>query len=372
MSKRAKRALRSLTPAILALFALAPCSFAQEFPEGNGYNGLGNLGQDMRGQGLRGQGMRGQWMRQGHWRNRMQNRGGGNIENGWSGAGKPLLREIDVAGVKRQYYIYKPESAKTPAPLVLAFHGGGGTAAGVDKCAGGLARVADEEGFIVVFPDGIDKHWNDGRPDISKTNYDDVGFISKLIDELKGENLIDGSRVYATGISNGGFFSQYLAIQLPNKIAAVASVAASVSKVSLDLNVSPVPIMLLLGTEDTLVPWDGGSIGGKLLRRKRGEVLSGRQSLEFWLQKNRNTAQPACAKIPDRNQTDGSQVLIEQYGAPGSSNEVVFYEIRGGGHTWPGGQQYLPKAVVGPVCRDFNGNKAIWNFFEKHALKFSE
>lgn len=364
MSKRAKRVLRSLTPAILALFALAPYCYAQDFQQQDlqqqhqlgGYGGLGNFGQSARGL----------WIQQ-NWRRRMQQRG--SIENGWSGAGKPELREIDVAGVKRRYYVYKPASARTPAPLVLAFHGGGGTADGVDKCAGGLAKTADKEGFIVVFPDGKDKHWNDGRPDISNTSYDDVGFVSQLIDQLTNEQLIDAKRVYATGISNGGFFSQYLATQLPGKIAAVASVAASVSKTFIDLNVAPIPIMLLLGTADTLVPWEGGKIGGKILPRGRGEVLTGKQSLQFWLERNKNSAQPVCKTLSDSDKSDDSQVFVEQYGAPGSSNEVVLYEIRGGGHTWPGGQQYLPQKIIGPVCRDFDGNETIWSFFKRHSQK---
>ncbi len=288
------------------------------------------------------------------------------IEESWSGRGKPKLKEVTVDGVKRLYYLYQPDSAKLPAPLVLVFHGGGGTAEGTDKAVGGMAKLADEKGIIVAFPCGMERHWNDGRPDLSKTNYNDVGFISKLIDELNDQKLIDPKRVYATGISNGGFFSQYLAIQLPNKIAAVATVAASVSKTFLDLKVSPVPILMLLGTKDPLVPWSGGQIGGRLLEKGRGEVVTGRESLKFWLNHNKNKSEPIRTEIPDRDPGDRCRVTVEKYGAPGGNNEVVLYEIDGGGHTWPAGQQYLPKAIIGPVCCDFNGNEVIWNFFEKH------
>ncbi len=288
------------------------------------------------------------------------------IEGRWSGKGKPQLIGLVVGGAKRRYYLYRPASAKLHSPLVLAFHGAGGTAEGTDKCAGGLAKLADEKGFIVVYPDGMDRRWNDGRAGLSKTNYDDVEFISKVIDDLTGQNLVDPKRVYATGISNGGFFSQYLAVQLPEKIAAVATVAASVPKTFLDLRVQPVPIMMLLGTKDTLIPWSGGKIGGSILAGKRGEVTSGRDALRFWLGVNGSTAKPTYAELPDKDPDDGSRVFVEQYGAPGSANEVVFYEIRGGGHTWPTGQQYLPKSVIGPVCRDFDGNEAIWKFFENH------
>ncbi len=376
MSKRAKRVFWSLTPAVLALFALAPFANAQEDTSssegfGNGISSLGRGAGGRFGQGVSGrfgQGSLGRFRQGGGLRNsrflRPQN-----IERGWSGKGKPQLKELVVDGMTRRYYLYQPDSATLPAPLVLAFHGGGGTAEGTDKCAGGLAKLADEKGFIVVFPDAIDRHWNDGRPDLSKSNHDDVGFISKVIDDLNTQKLINPKRVYTTGISNGGFFSQYLAIQLPDKIAAVATVAASVSKTFLDLKVTPVPIMMLLGTKDTLVPWDGGKVGGKLLRKGRGEVIPGRQALEFWLASNKNTAKPNCSELPDKDPDDGSRVFIEQYGADGSANEVVLYEIRGGGHTWPAGQQYLPKSMIGPVCRDFDGNEAIWNFFEKHALR---
>jgi polyhydroxybutyrate depolymerase len=368
----------TLTPAVMAFLALTPVVQAQEdsdssSPSGNPGRGFGGLGQGFNrgsGRGYGGRFIRGSKFRQGQ---NGENRNFAfmpppNIERGWSGKGKPQLQELVVDGVKRRYYIYKPDSAAVPAPLVLAFHGGGGNAEGTDKCAGGIAKLADEKGFIVVYPDAIDKHWNDGRPDLSKTNYDDVGFISKLIDDLNAKRLIDTKRVYATGISNGGFFSQYLAIKLPEKIAAVATVAASVSTSFLDLKITPVPIMMLLGTEDTLVPWNGGKVGGKVLRKGRGEVIPGRQALEFWLAHNKNNARPNCTELPDKDPTDNSRVIVEQYGASDSSNEVVLYEIRGGGHTWPDGQQYLPKSIIGPVCRDFDGNLAIWNFFEKHAL----
>jgi polyhydroxybutyrate depolymerase len=281
----------------------------------------------------------------------------------WSGSKQPEVKEIVIDGVKRKYYLYCPASAKKPAPLVLSFHGGGGTAKRAD-C--GMARLADQKGFVLVYPDGLEKHWNDGRQAVTKHNYDDVGFISKVIDDLVASKIADPKRVYATGISNGGFFSQYLAMQLPGKIAAVATVAASVPNSHMEIKSLPVPILLMLGTEDPLVPWKGGTVGGRLLRGDRGEVLSADDSLQFWLSRNKNSAQPVSSQLPDKDPTDGTRVSILQYGNDDSVNEVKFYKIQGGGHTWPGGRQYLPKIIIGPVCRDFDGNQAIWSFFEKH------
>jgi polyhydroxybutyrate depolymerase len=287
----------------------------------------------------------------------------------WSGKQTPELRQLQVDGVERRYYLYRPAGSAGSAPLVLAFHGGGGKAEGTDRSTGGLAKLADEKGFIVAYPDAIEKHWNDERKGLSKAQCDDVAFIAKLIDDLTAEKLIDPKRVYATGISNGGFFSQFLAMQLPGRIAAVASVAASVStKAQQNSSAEPIPILMLLGTEDPLVPYAGGNIGGKLLHG-RGQVLSEAQSELFWLKRNKNTSKAQVTQMADANTEDGCHVTVRQYGAPGSSNEVVVYDIRGGGHTWPSGTQYLPRAIVGPVCRDFDGNRTIWNFFERHLIK---
>lgn len=285
----------------------------------------------------------------------------------FSGKGTPELRTVTVDGREREYFLYVPEAAPKAAPLVIMFHGGGGQARGADKASGGFARLADKYGFAVAYPNGIEKHWNDGRPGLAKHYCDDVAFISAMIESLVAEKLVDPSRVYATGISNGGFFSQYFAIKSPGKIAAIATVAATVSQDWPQGATSPVPILMLLGTADPLVPWGGGKIGGKFLR-KRGEALSAQNSLRYWLARNGNGAEPLSTKVPDSNTADGCQASVQHYGATGSPNEVVLYKIQGGGHTWPLGQQYLPKAIVGPVCRDFDGNAVIWDFFKTHAL----
>lgn len=302
--------------------------------------------------------------RSGAWRNRLRERRQSRVPD-LSGQGTTVLRNVTVAGTKREYLLYIPKTAPKPVPLVMVFHGGGGQARGADKVSGGFARLADQYGFAVAYPNGMDKHWNDGRPDLAKQYFDDVAFISQMIDALVAEKIVDATRVYATGISNGGFFSQYLAMKKPNKIAAVATVAATVSANWPHGQTSPTPVMMLLGTADPLVPWEGGKIGGKLLR-KRGEALSANDSLKYWLARNQNESEPVKRDLPNSDTTDGCRVSVSQYGASGSANEVVIYEIRGGGHTWPRGQQYLPKAIIGPVCRDFDGNAVIWDFFSTH------
>lgn len=295
-------------------------------------------------------------------------------ERFWLGQGEMVEKQLSMEGVTRQYFVYTPANVVAkqgkPLPLVLMFHGGGGTAKGADRSTGGITKVADKYGFMMVFAQGVDRHWNDGRPDIADHYYDDVAFAGSIIDSLVKEGKVDKSRVYSTGISNGGFFSQYLAMRLPDKIAAVATVGASVSTNFQSIAArKPLPIMLLLGTEDTLVPWEGGLIGGKVLRHVRGTVLTGRQSVEFWRARNGNKATAERVQLPDINSRDRSKVFVERYGVDGSSSEVVLIEIQGGGHTWPSGQQYLPVKIIGPVCRDFDGNEMIWDFFSKHSMQ---
>lgn len=282
-----------------------------------------------------------------------------------------VLKEVTIDSVLRRYYLYRPAGAGSePLPLLLAFHGGGGKAEGTDRCAGGLTTLADQKKFMIVFPDGIDRHWSDGRPSLVTHTCDDLSWISGVIDHLISQALARKEQVYATGISNGGFFSQYLALKLSGKIAAVASVAASLPLEYLELeSARPVPIMFLLGTTDTMIPWQGGRIGGKILPRSRGDVISASQSVQFWLKNNKNSAKAVREPLHDRDPSDGCVAFEDKFGAPGSPTEVVLVEIQGGGHTWPGGSQYLPARVIGPVCRDFDGNAVIWEFLSRHRLK---
>jgi len=122
-------------------------------------------------------------------------------------------KTIQHDGVERAYNIYLPKNFDNSrqTPLVIALHGGGGTASRFedDVSAGSLTTAAEERGVILLTPDGIDKRWNDGRTEHfgSDPMYDDLGFISTLIDLMVQDYNVDSDRVYVTGISNGGFMS---------------------------------------------------------------------------------------------------------------------------------------------------------------------
>ncbi len=289
-----------------------------------------------------------------------------------------ITRTLGHEGIERTFHINLPPGfdKKRAAPLVLALHGGGGEGRMFDQktTAGTLTVAAAERGVVLVFPEGVDKHWNDGRPEIFGDKfYDDVGFIAKVIDTMSDSYGIDPTRVYATGISNGGFMSVRLAMDLSERITAIAPVSAQISMALKDRTPAiPVSIMIVNGTDDPLVPFDGGHIRLFKFGRSRGEVLSTASSIEHFVRHNHCSQAPEIVRMPDKDEDDGTTVLIESYTKCRDETAVVLAKVIGGGHTWPGGSQYLNPRIVGVVCNDINASELILDFFLKHSRHGSE
>lgn len=275
-----------------------------------------------------------------------------------------VKKSLVVDGVTRTYFYHLPASQRDPAnaPLVLAFHGGGGQGRSMQRLTG-LNRVADREGFIVVYPDGLQRHWNDSR---NLSTADDVKFVRALIREMAQNHNIDRHRVYAAGISNGGFFSIRLACELSDTLAAVAAVAATMPEQlpGQCRPVRPISVMFLHGTSDPLVPIQGGGIAGG----RHGQAVSLDAAVRFWREHDRAAAHPQVERLPHHDARDPTQVERQTYGGGSEGSEVVVYIIENGGHTWPGGWQYAPAILVGKTTRDIEGSEVIWAFFKRHHL----
>jgi polyhydroxybutyrate depolymerase len=284
-----------------------------------------------------------------------------------------FARTILVNGMERTYRIHvPPELPQNLSPaLVFILHGGGGTAEGMERSLtlGGFNTLADRYQFIVVYPDGIGKGWNDGRKNMTdpahQQHIDDVGFFSLLIDNLTQEFNIDTKKIFVTGISNGAMMSYRLALELPEKIAAIAPVAGAIPTDLLPFNMSqePVSVCAISGTKDPLVPWDGGVV---YPRKPRGTVISVNDSVMFWVAHDQCSSIPFSIDLPNVVLRDLTRVHEDVYQNGTNDSAVVLYTIINGGHTWPGGQQYLPKALVGRTCRDIDANTVIWDFFSTH------
>jgi polyhydroxybutyrate depolymerase len=281
---------------------------------------------------------------------------------------------IYSGGLQRTFDVHISSSydETRPTPLIIVLHGGGGTGQGMPKLTN-FNTIADRENFIIVYPDGFEKHWNDGRGlsqySAQTQNVDDVGFISALIDHLSAEFNIDAKRIYVTGISNGGMMSHRLGCELSQKIAAIAPVASniSVNMASIWAPSRPVPVLIINGTEDPLVPWAGGDIHFGMA--KLGQVLSVADTVKFWVANNKCTSLLLVTQLPDKDTSDGTRVRREIYGGCADGAEVVLYAVEGGGHTWPGGLQYLPESIIGRTSRDFDASEVIWQFFKEHPMR---
>ena len=276
------------------------------------------------------------------------------------------------AGLGRTLRIYAPAHRRGVVPLVFVIHGGGGTGGNMEWLTRrGFNRIADRDGAVIVYPDGIGKGWNDGRTEVKseavRKQIDDLGYLRVLPQALAAQFPIDLTRVYATGISNGGMMSYRLACDAADVFAAVAPVAANIS-VELAPRCRPsrpVAIAVVNGTDDPLVPWNGGPI--KVLWTTRGVVLSTPQTVARWRTLNRCGELETIGTLVDAVPDDGT-ALLEQTARCAQETEVKVYEIRGGGHTWPNGMPYLGERLVGRVSRELDANEAIWRFFARFRL----
>ncbi|MGD8717514.1 MAG: PHB depolymerase family esterase [Candidatus Zixiibacteriota bacterium] len=289
---------------------------------------------------------------------------------GAAACAKDEKKTITVDGKDREYYVHVPPGydGTTPVPLVLGLHGGGGTADKFDKLSH-MSATADAHGFIAVYPQGLDKAWNDGRSiNKKKEKADDVKFLGELCKQLSADYAIDETRIYTTGISNGGFMSMRLAAEMPEVFAAACSVAAGVSDYlneEHDPPIAPIAVMLINGTEDPLVPYEGGDV--KVLGFKRGKVLSASDGVGWWAKYNGCDVPPVKTDLPDVDPNDGITVWREDYSHAGGA-DAVLVTVEGGGHTWPSGWQYLGEGFIGKTTNDID-NEIIWTFFAAHPRK---
>lgn len=290
-------------------------------------------------------------------------------------------KTMDFGGKTRAYLLHVPparDKAK-PAPLVLVFHGAGGDGALMARLTG-FNELADKHGFIVAYPDGYKNNWNDGRGipmwPAHRENIDDVGFISALIEHLTKTLNVDRKRVYATGISNGGMISWRFGCELSGKLAAIAPVTRTLTeKMAQSCHPPrPLPVLMITGIADPLVPWDGGE--QNMGQGVTVKVLSAQQTVAHWVKHNGCAANATITELPDKDPRDGTRVRREVYGSCKAGADVVLYAIEGGGHTWPklksAGAPLVDSAMaqrLGKTSRDIIASEVIWEFFSKHPMK---
>ncbi len=257
-------------------------------------------------------------------------------------------------GITRSWVLHLPTdyNAGESMPLMIALHGLTQTGPEMMQFSD-FNTIADTGNFVVVYPNGAGNAWNVGFS--GGSTEDDVGFLSALIDTLHQQYNIDLNRVYATGLSNGGFMSYRLACELGNRIAAIAPVAGTMTDGSYN-SCTPqreVPVLHIHGTADLIVNYNGG-FGNKSVD----------QVLAFWNNFNNCPSLPVIVNLPDLV-AEGSTVQRHTWSPCDESTEVMLLKVINGGHTWPGS---VGVTGVGNTNRDIVASSEIWNFVSRFSL----
>ena len=272
---------------------------------------------------------------------------------------------ITVDGLKREFITYVPGSInKDDKPrVIISLHGRLGTAERQMQFAN-FKPIADREKVIIVCPQGIDRSWNDGRGTPANTKgINDVKFIDQLITYIINAYNADARRIYVTGMSNGGFMTSRLACELNNHIAAIAVVAASMDEDMGYQPSKPIPAMYIQGTKDPLVPF----AGGQMKKGAGGTIYGHEEVLKKWAAIDNCDNKPIVISLPNKV-NDGTSVIKEEYINPTNNLKVIGFTIVDGGHTWPGGSQYLPKFIIGSLTKNLDACEEIWKFFKQNRL----
>ncbi len=284
------------------------------------------------------------------------------------GAKAPEARceSLAFGGRERTYRVYVPARLEAKAPLLVVLHGGGGGGAGMEALTErGFNRRADEAGALVVYPDGVDHGWNDGRQDLKtravRDGVDDVGFLRALVAALGDRYPVDRDRVFVTGISNGGMMTLRLACDAADVFSGFVAVAASLGE-DTAARCRPVaarPVALIDGTDDPLVPFAGGDV--RVLGAHRGRVIGADATFAAFRGFAGCTSVEAEPPL-DRIANDGTALVVRRAVGCSPGTRVVLYEVQGGGHAWPGGVRYAREWLIGKASRELDATDEAWRF----------
>jgi polyhydroxybutyrate depolymerase len=324
----------------------------------------------------------------------------------------PLLAQdtqekVDVDDVSRNFVVHLPKGydPKQHYPVVLLLPDQNQSAEEMQQLTH-FNQLADKDGIIAVYPVATNGRWNVGvrpdqpsamsprrsgyghhggiggggypgggggypgggngggqsggqTPDENKNRHDpadDVAFLNQMLDQLATKYSVDTHRVYATGLGDGGIMALRVGCSMADRVAAIAPVDAALPKTMICLPSRPVPALFIDGTEDPIIPYEGGTY-------KPGQfhVLSAEDSAKSWARFDRCIEKPAQDKIPPL-QKDAKETKTFTFSGCHDNAQVALYAVKGAGDTWPGGEQYMSEKQVGKTSDALNANETIWSF----------
>jgi polyhydroxybutyrate depolymerase len=284
----------------------------------------------------------------------------GSAQPGWS------ARTVVSSGLERCYHLYVPRGydPSERVPVVLSLHG----FLSNPNSHGQISlwhKLADREGFLVVYPEGTSfpQRWN-AHNHWTTAGVDDVQLLLDILDDVSAVAAADRSRVYVNGLSNGGGMTVRIGCEAADKVAAIGTVAGAVVDMESCSPSRPVPLMAFHGTDDPIVPYEGGPLRGEVLQQGAGltgappALLGAEDWVATWAVRN------GCARSPQAIPPHGDARGV-RYTECDEGAEVILHTIAGGGHTWPGG---TPIPIVGKTSGDIDATEEMWKFFQVFRL----
>lgn len=280
---------------------------------------------------------------------------------------------IRSGGIKRTFIVHLPPKPDRRPGVILAFHGGTlGTAYRMEQSTK-LDALADQNGFLIVYPDTASSHntWTDGR-NATKGGPDDVGFARDIVTYLRRHYGVPSNKVFAAGMSNGGIFTFWLACKAPGLVRAIAPVSANMAQAqqSACSAPQPIPVMMFSGTDDPLMPYDGGLPRLEtLIEKYTGPVadtmLSAQDTAALWADVNGCFGPSTWNLAPVLN--DGTSVTETDYSNCSTGKAATLYSINGGGHGWPGNGD-TGSRLTGLNSNNISADDAMTAFFARFGL----
>jgi polyhydroxybutyrate depolymerase len=307
--------------------------------------------------------------------------------------------KIQVNDVSRNFVVHLPKGydQQQHYPVVILLHGRNQDADDMARLTH-FNQVADKDSIIAVYPIAARGEWNIGvrreeqsvaprrgygrrggwggggypgggypgggqsggeNPDETKTRpepADDVAFLNQMLDALALKYSVDTHRIYATGLGDGGFMAMRVGCSMADRVAAIAPVGAALPKTMICLPSRAVPAAFINGTDDPVIPYDGGNY-------KPGQfhVLSAEDTAKTWARFDRCNEKPAQGKIPPPEK-GGKETKTFTFTGCQDNAQVILYSVKNSGNTWPGGEQYMSEKEVGKTSNALNADETIWSF----------
>jgi polyhydroxybutyrate depolymerase len=290
-------------------------------------------------------------------------------------SGELHREQLAVGALTRTFSFYAPARTEAQPALIFVLHGSDGSGELMRRMS--LFRfdtLADAKGAIVVYPDGYKKFWNDCRASADYAanieKIDDSAFFAAMIDHFVQTRHVDPQRVYATGISNGGHMIYRLGLEIPQRFAALAAMAANLPvDTNLDCTASgqPVSMAILNGTQDPINPYAGGlvSIMGN---SSRGHVRSSADTVQYWAGLA-GAHRVGTTRLPEADDNSATWIDREIYRGD-SPTEIRLYTLHGSGHVMPVHAGFVMTRLLGVLlggnAGDMDSATELWEFFDAH------